>query len=347
MKAYNHKSLLLINFTISVFIIFFLSGCIKHNESYKTNVLRGEFIGQQKPGDNPQVFAPGFVSTNLGERDAAFTPDGKEFYYSLWTGSFGVILVTKETKTGWSNPEIVSFSHNYSNIEPFITTDGKKLFFSSNRPIEKTGDVKDYDIWYVTKTDSGWSDPINVGSTINSNADEFYPSIADNGNLYFTSQTDKSLGSEDIWVSKFKDGNYEEPGNLGEAVNSKTDEFNAFIAPDESYIIFSNWGRKDGSGGGDLYISFNDENGTWLPSKNLGENINSPQLDFCPYVTRDGKYCFFTSRRLDAKLSDKEHHTYSSLKQLLNSPQNGNNDIYWMSSSTIFRLKDKVQLKNE
>lgn len=338
MKAINHKFIYITNIIFVVFIIISYSGCIKQNETNELKEIKGEFFGQQKPGNSPEIFAPGFISTNLGERDAAFTPDGKEFYYSLWTGSFGVILVTKQTESGWSNPEIAPFSQSYSNIEPFITMDGKKLFFSSNRPIEKVGDVKDYDIWYVTKTDSGWSEPINISSPINSNSDEFYPSVSDNGNLYFTAQTEKSLGSEDIWVSKFKDRKYNEPENLGEAVNSKTDEFNAFVASDESYIIFSNWGRKDGSGSGDLYISFKDENGNWLPSKNLGEDINSPQLDFCPYISADEKYFFFTSRRLNEKLTDNDYQTYSSLKQLLNSPQNGNNDIYWMSSSTIFRL---------
>ena len=341
MKTINHKFNYFINIVFGVFIITFLSGCIKQNKNLEAKEIKGEYLGQQKPGNSPEIFAPDFISTNLGERDAAFTPDGKEFYYSLWTGSFGVILVTKETETGWSNPEIASFSHNNSNIEPFITSNGKKLFFSSNRPIEKNDDEKDYDIWYVIKTDSGWSTPINVGSPVNSNADEFYPSVADNGNLYFTAQTEKSLGSEDIWLSKFKDGKYEKPENLGEAVNSKTDEFNAFVAPDESYIIFSNWGRKDGLGGGDLYISFKDENGNWLSSKNLGENINSLQLDFCPYISTDGKYFFFTSRRVNKKLTDKDHQSYSSLEQMLNSPQNGNNDIYWMSSSTIFKLKEQ------
>ena len=340
MKSNNLKLFFFISFTISVFIIISISGCIKQNKNNELKEIKGEYLGQQKPGVSPQIFAPGFISTNLGERDAAFTPDRKEFYYSLWTGSFGVILFTKETESGWDNPEIVSFSHDYSNIEPFITNDGKKLFFSSNRPIENTGEVKDYDIWYVTRTDSGWSEPINVGSPVNSKADEFYPSIADNSNIYFTAQTDKSLGSEDIWISKFEEGKYSEPENLGENVNSKTDEFNAFIAPDESYIIFSNWGRKDGPGGGDLYISFKDENRNWLPSKNLGENINSPQLDFCPYITKDGKYFFFTSRRQNEKLIDNNHESYSSLKQLLNSPMNGNNDIYWMSPSPIFKLKD-------
>ena len=340
MKANDHKSLFLINFIMSVFIIISIPGCLKQNEYNELKEIKGEYVGQQKPGAFPQIFAPGFISTNLGERDATLTPDGKEFYYSLWTGSVGIILVTKETENGWSDPEIVSFSLNYSNIEPIITKDGKKLFFSSNRPIEKKGDVKDYDIWYVTRSDSEWREPINVGTPVNSKANEFYPSVADNGNIYFTAQTDKSLGSEDIWVSKFEDGIYIEPENLGENVNSRTDEFNAFVAPDESYIIFSNWGRKDDMGGGDLYISFKDENGNWLPSKNLGENINSPQLDFCPYITRDGKYFFFTSRRPNKNLIDNNHESYSSLKQLLNSPMNGNNDIYWMSSSPIFKMKD-------
>ena len=67
------------------------------------------------------------------------------------------------------------------------------------------------------------------------------------------------------------------------------------VAPDESYLIVSS-GRPGGFGQGDLYISFRDEDGDWRQPVNLGESINSEQVDFCPMVTPDGKYLFFSRR---------------------------------------------------
>jgi len=323
---------------IVLLLIIFISACTD-SKNELTDVHRGKYFGSAEPGNSPKVFAAGLISTNLSERDVSFSPDGKEFYYTLWSGSFGVILFLKEGDDGWSDPEVSPFSEKYSNIEPFITKDGSKLFFSSSRPREKSGEEKDYDVWYVERTASSWSEPVNLGVPINTDGNEFYPSVAENGNIYFTAQYDNSFGGEDIWMCELSNGKYLPPENLGEAVNGKTDEFNSFVSPDESYIIFSSWGREDSFGSGDLYICFKNENNEWLPAINLGDRINSPALDFCPYVTRDEKYFFFTSRRLSKDLNNKEYKEYDSLKIMLNSSKNGQNDIYWVSSNFIDSLK--------
>ena len=321
-----------------IFSLHYFFGCMEENYNSQKKVLSGDYPGETSAGDLPTLFSKGFVSTNLSERDVAISPNGKEFYYTLWTGTFGVIMKIKEKDGKWESPEVVPFSHQYSNLEPFITNDGKKLFFSSNRPIKPDAKIKDYDIWFVENSDTGWGNPVNLGSPVNSGGNEFYPSLADNGNIYFTAARSDSYGSEDIYLSEYKNGNYSNPVNLGTTVNSKTDEFNAFIAPDESYLIFSNWGRDDGLGGGDLYISFNN-NDEWIPAINLGEKINSSALDYCPFVTRDGKYFFFTSRRTSVNMENQTAEDYKSLVKMLNSPLNGKNDIYWMKAGFIDSLK--------
>lgn len=328
--------------TKSLFLMFLLSfilSCEENDQKLNNSVLSGEYVGQTKPGSAPIIFAQDFICTNLSERDVSFTSDGKEFYYTLWTGSFGVILFSKESQNGWNEPEVTPFSNKFSSLEPFITKDGSKLFFASNRPIKQNGEVKDYNIWYVERTDSSWGKPVILGLSINTDANEFYPSVADNGNLYFTAAYDNSVGGEDIWMCELSNGKYLPPKNLGQAVNSTTDEFNAFISPDENYIIFSSWEREDSFGSGDLYISFKNENNEWQQAINLGEGINSPALDYCPYVTRDKKWFFFTSRRLSENLDNMEFKGYDSLKTILNSTQNGQNDIYWMSSNFIDSLR--------
>ena len=125
-------------------------------------------------------------------------------------------------------------------------------------------------------------------------------------------------GEQDIWVSqKTLDGKkWQKPQNLGSLVNSKYDEGDVLISPDESYIIVCCNNRPDGFGSGDLYISFKDENNNWSKLINMGEDINSNESDFCPTLSPDGKYFFFTSGR------------------------SGKGDIYWVDVNIIQKIKN-------
>ncbi|MFC2103311.1 hypothetical protein ACFLSS_02665 [Bacteroidota bacterium] len=322
---------------ITVLSLLLITYC--DDNSSKVNRDDELYTETEAPNLNPELYLKGFISTGLSERDAAFSADGNEFYYTLWAGSFGVIVLTKKENDVWTKPEVVSFSHEYSNLEPFITADGTRLFFASNRPTNDSDETEDYNIWFVEKTENNWSKPEAPGLHINTDANEFYPSLADNGNLYYTARYENSIGGEDIWMCKFETGKYLEPINLGKNINSETDEFNAFISPDESFLIYSSWNREGGYGSGDLYISFKDQNNEWKSSINLGDRINSNSLDYCPFVSRDGKVFFFTSRKLSEELDKKRIRDFDHITGLLNDPQNGQNDIYWMKASFIDSLR--------
>lgn len=320
--------------------LLFLTSCTKEipdNPKRFTNLF-GEYMGQAVPNTSAEVFAPGVISTGMYERDAAFYPDGSEFYYSVFQNNGGTIVYTKQINGRWTLQRGVSFSGIYNDIEPFITHDGKKLYFASNRPIEGN-EPKDYDIWYSERMDNGeWSEPVVLGPEVNTEANEFYPSLTENGDLYFTSDNHKSLGKEDIFVSRFVDGAFLEYENLGDSVNSVDEEFNSFIAPDGSYLIYTTTGFGDGFGGGDLWVCFRKEDLTWSRPKNLGENVNSRYLDFSPSITQDGEFLFFSSNRLLAR----EYETRISYEQLVrefNNPFNGNGDIFWVSTEVIQNLK--------
>ena len=134
-----------------------------------------------------------------------------------------------------------------------------------------------------------------MGAPINTSAHEFYPSIAKNGSIYFTAERDGAVGREDIFVSQLINGVYQEPKSLSGAINTKYFEFNAYVSPDESYLLFSGIRPKEGFGGGDLYISYNN-NGNWSEGKLLPE-INSEYLDFCPFVDTRSNTLYFTSQK--------------------------------------------------
>lgn len=276
------------------------------------------------------------INTNLNERDFALSPDGMEIFYTLQSpyDRFQTILYLKKDNKGkWSKPEIAPFANNYNCLEPAFSPDGKKLFFSSNRPL--TGDkAKDFDIWWVEKINGKWSEPQNVGAPVNTSADEFYPSITQSGNLYYTAAYQNAVGKEDIYLAAFENGIYKAPAPLDTVINSKMYEFNAFVSPDEQFIIFTSYGRKDDKGGGDLYMSRRDAAGKWGPAKNLAF-LNSDKLDFCPFVSFDKKKLFFTSDR--NALKDTNPLTYDKLIKQYAGLLNGGGNIWWINFDEVLQ----------
>ncbi|BFG69122.1 hypothetical protein KACHI17_00030 [Sediminibacterium sp. KACHI17] len=277
------------------------------------------------------------ISTGFAERDFALSPDESEIFYTLQSplGYFQTIVYMKKDAKGfWSKPEIAPFAGVFTDLEPAFSADGKRLYFASNRPI--SGDKpKDFDIWYVEKQNGQWStSPINLGSPVNTAGNEFYPSITKSGNLYYTATYKNGVGREDIFMASWKDGKYIDAVPLDTAVNSKVDEFNAFVSPDEDFILFTSYGRKDDMGRSDLYISQKDPSGKWMPARNVSL-LNSNRIDYCPFVSFDKKKLFFTSERNMLKQSYETKIGIEALKKIFSSPQNGSGDIYWISFEKV------------
>ncbi len=97
---------------------------------------RGPYLGQKAPGPTPELFAPGFISTGLFERDVAMTPDGGEFYFSTAFRSVTTIMVTRLRDGAWTAPEAASFAADpaYYYMEPSVSHDGRRIFFLTTRP---------------------------------------------------------------------------------------------------------------------------------------------------------------------------------------------------------------------
>ena len=274
-------------------------------------VLKGPYLGQKPPGMTPEIFAKEIVSTAQGEFNAAFSPDGKEFYFSVNEPSGREtmrFMTLKEDR--WTPPLPASFVSPQNDCDPIFSQDGKRLYFISTRP-KKDRAARDWDIWYVERKESDWSDPINIGPPVNSEVDEYYVSFTKDGTIYFASNRSGGLGSFDIYRSKLVDGQYVKPENLGIAINTRYLEHDPFIALNESYLVFTSVDRPGGFGTGDLYISFRRENGTWSKAENLGKTFNTSGYDFCPIGSPDGKYFFFTRR----------------------------GDIYWVRLEAILKLR--------
>ncbi|MFZ1800115.1 MAG: hypothetical protein WAU24_09665 [Chitinophagaceae bacterium] len=243
------------------------------------------------------------------------------------------ILHTKKINGHWSKPEVASFCGKFSDLEPTFSPDGRRLYFVSNRPLPDTStEVKDFDIWFVEKQNGSWTKLTHVDEPINSSKDEFYPTITKSGNIYFT----RNMGEtdEDIVVCQYQNNTYDMAVSLSPSINSSGGEFNAFVDADEQFLVFTGYNRKGNYGTGDLFISFN-KNGEWTEAKNLGDKINGPGLTYCPYISPDKKYFFFTSSRGYFKSPFANPQSLEDLKKLMQSPLNGWDNIYWMDAGSI------------
>lgn len=176
---------------------------------------------------------------------------------------------------------------------------------------------------------------------VNSEINEYFPTLTKDGKtLYFGSQRAGGFGSVDLYRSKLVGGKWSAPENLGEAINTAAEEFEPFIAPDESYLIFMGGGRADGLGGFDLYISRN-ENGKWTKAQNLGAPINSPADELSAKITRDGRYFFWTSTRSDFSAPLAKPLNSIDFFDKIRNPGNGLGDIYFIDAASVLKMPIK------
>lgn len=342
-----------IGFPVKIVLIFTVSLTffLFCGEEDEFTALKGPYLGQKLPGDTPEFFAPGIVTTRYHEHSPpAFSPDGGEVYWSVFLSpprsrAPQVILYSEIENGKWTKPEVAPFSGQYSDENPCFSIDGSKLFFGSRRPKNGKGRPKDWDIWYMERTSNGWSQPKNMGTPVNSEKVERQPVLTEEGTLYFISKHEDYGNDDCIFRSRFINGSYENPELLGEPVNIKGKySWCPFIAPDESYLLFVS--NREEIRNQDIYISFRKSNNSWTEPKNLGAPICSDDNDRFPKVSPDGKVLFFASRRTSIGAFYERPQTLDELMTRYDNPGNGLTDIYWISSKIIEKFKPE-NLKQE
>jgi len=190
----KHKAIFL---GFMFFPMLFFIGCAQQD---KSPVLRGAYLGQKPPGMKPEVFAPGIISTDeFLEAGSAFTPDLKEFYFVRGKSleHKPAIMVCRETKDGWTIPEVAPFSGLYFDFEPNVTPDGKKMFFMR---FDRSDNSVQRGLWIMARLEEGWGDPRYLGPGM-------YATATHDGTIYYTSSDEH----EGVVLSRFVNGRYLNP----------------------------------------------------------------------------------------------------------------------------------------
>ena len=340
-------------FTLIIILSLLLSSCEEQLASRlgldistdDNKTLIGDYFGQITPDSIPQVFAPGIVSNGLNNRDITITPAGDEIYFVSNTPNYNyaAIFVISRENNVWNDPQVVSFgtNTNYISIEPCLSFDGNTLFYASNKPVSDSSKKDVMNIWKVNRIDNNWAEPIPLDSNINSNQGEYYPSLTKYGTLYFTREEKNRINF--IYRSEFRNGTFTPPERLPIQVNCGKNRFNAYISPDESFIIIPAIGVEKEVVGTNYYISFRNDEDHWSNPQNMGNKVNDNLgQGWSASLSPDGKYLFFmSSKGLDENLLP-EKLSVEFFANLQTEPQNGNSDIYWVSTDFIDDLRSQA-----
>jgi Tol biopolymer transport system component len=294
-------------------------------------------VAGQAQMPNATLFAPGIVSTGFMETSATFTPDGKKVYFTRSDVQFSDNTIMQSTfKNGrWSEAQVASFSGVWRDSEPFVTRDGSKLFFVSNRPLKEgekplvaTSNGRSFpgaNIWYVTKKGDSWSEAVHVDVDVNGSLTIYNPSVAANGNLYFSGLIEKDQKATAIFRSVYNNGVYGKAEKM--PFNDARYTFmDPSVSPDEKFIVFA-FNGPGTMGSADIYI-IRQKDGKWAEPVNLGASVNSASLENAPCLSPDGKTIYFTSMRTDVINFPKKKENTKELLKRLGSPLNGSRNIW-------------------
>jgi len=180
-----------------------------------------------------------------------------------------------------------------------ISPDGKYIFFAACNREDGVGSC---DIYWSRNTGGQWSDPVNLGPTVNSITWDSQPSFSSDGKtLYFASKRAGGKGSSDIWKTELQpEGFWSTPENLGDSINTSQEEMAPFIHPDNRTLYFSSRGHP-GMGGFDLYYSRKDADGNWTKPVDLGYPINTYADEITLVVNARGDIAYISSDKLGGK----------------------------------------------
>jgi Tol biopolymer transport system component len=277
-------------------------------------VKNTNYYNQSFPTNIPQEFLRGIISTDQHEHSSpTISVDGKECYWSMMRLPLGEtpqrIKFSNFDGEKWTSPQLASFSSSHVDGGPVFSFDNQHLYFYSKRPVDGVGHPR---IWVVDRYEKGWGEPHLALGEEHADLIQFSFSFTKSGTFYILGIMQDVKNNMGIYRIRQNSGVFDNPEPLPSQINSVHQDWIPFIAPDESYLIFSS-DRPGCIGDFDLYISFHNENDQWSEPLNLGPTINTEGSERFPGLTPDEKALFFVRE----------------------------SEIYWVDSGFIEKLRKK------
>ena len=305
-------------------------------------------LGLLGPTRAAELLGPGVISTGLQETTAAFSPDGSTllFLRSDFAEKDDTILMSHRRGDGWSAPEVAPFSGQWHDSEPAFSPDGKRVFFVSNRPPHE-GDAPitaemggqrftGTNLWYVErKAGGGWGEPVHVAGAHNEGAMIYNPSVAANGDIYFSAHRADSGKFYQVYVIRPAGQGYTAPErvDLGDIEHNRMDPC---IDPKGRFLLYAG-NEGDSLGSADIYIAFRQADGHWGKPVHLGDQVNTPSLENAPTLGRGLGELYVSSNRQDEVRFPKARDDAGSLLKRLNGPLNGSRNIWRADIAEVLR----------
>ena len=282
----------------------------------------------------PEIVSPGVLSGPAHDSAPAFSPDGREVFFTRSSSSLSTILVSRRLAQDWSEPGIAPFSGEWLEMEPAFSPDGRFLVYASNRPDDDGGAPidgffngvarpgKGARLWRVDRLAGGWSRPRLLPPEINDGHAVYAPSVARDGSLYFMKPG--ADGRFQVFRAQAEGAGFRPAERMpfNEAGAASVDPA---VAPDESFIVFSS--NRKPARGMDLFIAIRHGDG-WGCAIHLGETVNAPGSDAEARLSPDAKTLYFASdRTVDVPFPATRQQTAVALKRM-HDWDNGNYNIW-------------------
>jgi Tol biopolymer transport system component len=288
----------------------------------------------------PTIFAPGVISGPGNDGTPTFSPDERTLYFYRYGAAptSAVILESHRRGAEWSEPIVAFFSGPWSDRQPAFAPDGRTLVYVSLRELPvSAGEPPRYasSLWRVARTASGWSAPERLPDTVNISQRMHNPSIAANGDLYFTCPTTRP-GEDQTWGlyrAAYRNGSYERAQPLSFSEGEVLDADDPAIAPDQSYLIFGSHGLRPPLGEEHLFITFR-RGASWGPALRIrydGDDwpSHNGNGDGEPQISPDGTTLYFDSSRTKPIDLNRTRDQFLSDAVRLDTWDNGNSNV-WM-----------------
>jgi len=185
------------------------------------------------------------------------------------------------------------------------------------------------------RRDGLWSSPEALAAPVTSDRAEYFPSLALDGTLYFSRED--SAGHPAIWRAEPDGDGFTEPVRLPDTVNCGPDVYNAFVAPDETFLILCVGGHAENLGRADYWISYRESAGSWQPAVNMGPGFNGPDTRASSaFLSPDGAYLFFSATRpVPGAVALPDRYDRADLHRLHTEPGQGSSDLWWVSAEVL------------